>query len=932
MARTLERRFLGWDAPALPRAAELLARELAPEDLVVLPGRAAARRLEELLAALRPDAAAPARLVTEGALAAALCTVPPVPAPRLALEVAWARALRDGPEDDAVALFGPRPESGDLPAWLALARAALRSLEPLLGAGHDLDEVLRAHSGNATPAERARLGALARAAGAVAGELARAGWSDPSRMARAALASEHLAREGRVWLLALVDLDPERRALLEAFGGDVTALVVAPESEAASFDAWGVVEAGAWRERELPLADEQWTPVAGPAECGALAADWLAELAASEAPPPESITLGVLDAGLSPFVERALGTRGLRLRSAAGIELESTSPARALQAAADWLRLRDFGSLCALVRHPEVEAHLLGASEGALAGALEELDRYGLEHLPWKLEGTWLEGRSSKALLERLAAALEELLGELAGSEARPLSTWAQAAGEFLARLWPALEPARDEQQRDLFESLSACAEALAEGRELAGGPLDPPSLGAAVALGVLVRQLQDRRVAPPPDEHALEAVGWLELALDEAPYVFLAGFDEGSVPAAPAEDSLLPAALRDSLGLDLEQRRVARDAWLTSVLVHGRAAGGLHAVSVRTSHEGEPRRPSRLVFHAPPEVAARRARRAFAGEEPASQAAALEAAEAPPTRRVTSGFTPPTSISVTGFKAYLESPFGFFLDHVLKLERVDDPPAELDPLAFGVLAHDVLDRFGRSELIDSTDPRAIAAELSSTLDRLAAGRYGIEAQPAVRLQLEQLRNRFEGFARWQARTRAEGWRIDAVEFEEPDFALVVDGEACPVRGRIDRMDRHTETGALRVIDYKTGEQGDKPPAPPRQAGQWKDLQLPLYHAMVAPRSAGASIELGYVVIPKERARAGFRPAAYREGHLADALETAHGIVRAVRRGEFEELGRFETQERDPIRRALAGVGLLTGIADGPGDLDGDDDGEGGEA
>ena len=59
MARTLERRFLGWDAPLLPRAADVLAEALGPGDLVVLPGRRAARRLEELLAQRLDDAREP---------------------------------------------------------------------------------------------------------------------------------------------------------------------------------------------------------------------------------------------------------------------------------------------------------------------------------------------------------------------------------------------------------------------------------------------------------------------------------------------------------------------------------------------------------------------------------------------------------------------------------------------------------------------------------------------------------------------------------------------------------------------------------------------------------------------------------------------------------------------------------------------------------
>jgi len=41
---------------------------------------------------------------------------------------------------------------------------------------------------------------------------------------------------------------------------------------------------------------------------------------------------------------------------------------------------------------------------------------------------------------------------------------------------------------------------------------------------------------------------------------------------------------------------------------------------------------------------------------------------------------------------------------------------------------------------------------------------------------------------------------------------LDVPGEApMPIRGVIDRVDRHERTGAWRIIDYKTGERGAGP-------------------------------------------------------------------------------------------------------------------------
>ena len=47
-------------------------------------------------------------------------------------------------------------------------------------------------------------------------------------------------------------------------------------------------------------------------------------------------------------------------------------------------------------------------------------------------------------------------------------------------------------------------------------------------------------------------------------------------------------------------------------------------------------------------------------------------------------------SMSVSSFRLYLQSPYEFYLKHVLRLKTLDDRARELDPLRFGKLAHEV--------------------------------------------------------------------------------------------------------------------------------------------------------------------------------------------------------------------------------------------------
>ena len=76
------------------------------------------------------------------------------------------------------------------------------------------------------------------------------------------------------------------------------------------------------------------------------------------------------------------------------------------------------------------------------------LDGYAVEHLPARIDGTWLaDARSHQPpeLLPRAFEALTRLLGPLASDERRTSAAWADALAALLGRIWPEIEPgARD--------------------------------------------------------------------------------------------------------------------------------------------------------------------------------------------------------------------------------------------------------------------------------------------------------------------------------------------------------------------------------------------------------------------------------------------------------------------------------------------------------
>jgi hypothetical protein len=175
-------------------------------------------------------------------------------------------------------------------------------------------------------------------------------------------------------------------------------------------------------------------------------------------------------------------------------------------------------------------------------------------------------------------------------------------------------------------------------------------------------------------------------------------------------------------------------------------------------------------------------------------------------------------------------------------------------------------------------------------LDDVTRDVFGKRPLPAVRVQIELIRARLESFADWQAGWIAKGWLIKNVEenVRDEQAPFLVDGEPMFLRGRIDRVDVHRETGQYVVIDYKTGDAAKKPDQTHRKRDEWVDLQLPLYRYLLpALEIEHESVALGYVVIPKDVSRTGERLADWTVDDLSSADETAEEVVRSIRRGAF---------------------------------------------
>jgi ATP-dependent helicase/nuclease subunit B len=218
-------------------------------------------------------------------------------------------------------------------------------------------------------------------------------------------------------------------------------------------------------------------------------------------------------------------------------------------------------------------------------------------------------------------------------------------------------------------------------------------------------------------------------------------------------------------------------------------------------------------------------------------------------TRALAARFGPDKVFSPTALENYVACPFRFLLQHVLRLEPLEDPSEEVEYSRRGTAFHRALARFHRRLAGSAPDGRAeipegVPEELVGQVVS-AVGEYAAQAPSRATAELWKLEG--ERLAR-AARRYHDHWR----EFRRPwravnavpaphrlEAAFGVPGGAGPlvivvgevevrVGGYIDRVDLvELEAAAgFWVIDYKTGRAANYQPA---QVARFEKLQLPLY-------------------------------------------------------------------------------------------------------
>lgn len=950
-SKSCETLFLGWDAPLLPRVVDVLRDRYAGDqqwDLssldCVLPSSHSVRRLDTLLHREADSGGlklSRPRFLTLGQLAERLYRPPHEVASEFEQTLAWARVLRATPAEKLAPLVPVIPPQEPIGPWLELA-GTLRGLHEELAASRlAFASVAEAAE---TEAEHRRWCALKELQEAYLLELAAASLSDPFCSRREAVLQNRCRSDQTVFLIGTSDLSDALVEMLRSLDSPLVALVAAPESESSRFDEFGCVDTESWQSYHLPLKDQFLTTAGDMLDQSTAVAEWMSDVSSMYA--ADQVTVGVTDESQVGPIELELRGGGWSTYRHLGWPLARTAIGRLFDLTANHLQRQTWQSLAALVRHADVHALISDHFADRDGDWLTELDRLRAQHFPLRVSDP-LPPHAVKSLplANEIGVWVTQWLSCFQTSE-KPISQWSQVVEKWLSTLYqdgwqrevgsePAdvagglqseealpkrpdqSENAIDENQHRTWLALEAAGRLLASFAEL-NQQLDVAMEGA-VAVEMLAARLSDARVLEQPESEEVQILGWLDLALDDAPALIVNGMNHPFVPRAVTSDPFLPGGLRAKLSIADNDRRFARDLYAMQLMLSARHS--VRFIVGRLAADQSPTPPSRLLAAAEPRDIARRIcmllehprqvrTEPHAGDEPDRTLIATPELNAKPGEVKT--------LSVTAFRDYLICPYRFYLRHVLKLRPLDDSETELAANQFGDLIHGALESYGKSDDKHESDPDKIKKYLREHLHHYAAEQYSHSASTAVQIQVAQAERRLQAVATQQAKRIADGWRIDRVEASvgpKEDAKIVVDGESIMIKGRFDRIDVCESGGTRRwaILDYKTH---GHPPEKKHlrkidDEEQWIDLQLPLYRMMVpflGIDADPATVALGYFNISEKDDETRINEAAFSEKSMKKAELLIHDCVRRIRAGDFAPTS-------DPVDYDDYAMILQTGVA-----------------
>lgn len=218
----------------------------------------------------------------------------------------------------------------------------------------------------------------------------------------------------------------------------------------------------------------------------------------------------------------------------------------------------------------------------------------------------------------------------------------------------------------------------------------------------------------------------------------------------------------------------------------------------------------------------------------------------------------PELKLSQAAVEAYANCPFRFFGSTIMAIRRPDFPGPEPDPLANGLLIHELLHQWHQAELAAGVWPPTDQG-LMNIIDRAAAAwqrdcPYG---HPELSRRAADEAVAFaRGLIPWEEDQADQGWRPWLLEKTLPDWSVDLgSGRQCVFKVRLDRVDRRGSGSneQWRLVDYKFSSGDSRYNKMIGQAGETA-FQLPVYLTALMDRPEyNPKIELSgfYLIIKK---------------------------------------------------------------------------------
>ncbi len=940
----VERIFMGWSRPALHLAVDNMYARFHDGDtwdmssvLVVLPSRRAARRLRELLV-LKVDELKSLGCGNARLLPPLICTIgelaellnPPCLATASEIDglMAMAFSLSSlSPQEAGQIVPGPKA-SGRTMDWLRAADSLLKLRQELAAAGVTFQMVEEAAASlpNSVAIQQ-RWHLLRSLHERCKGVLMAAGVQDRDSVREAGLTEVTSATVGSsfstVVMVGILESPKFATRLIGLCRCPVVALIHAGSELAEGFTDTGCLNAQFWQSRMVDINDNCISMVHSPTdqarEVASIISGLVKPIQSNDSSDPkfahespcltgDYISVACADEALLGPVERAVELSGMSARPPRLDTAARTPPFVLLALLADFLQSYSPDAFARLVRHPDIERWLIrewrlhirynapassqdikGSQPPSISSLPGLLDMYMQQSVPGRI----LHGEPG--MVPQLSHAAELVLSlEQGASEKQALCDWAGTVRKVISTIYGGRKFSNtNPDDQPSAQAISLLGDHLRAWRITQLPTHVQSALTFTEALELLVWRAGEAEITPPEEIGSVQLSGWLEVSLDDSPVLIVTGVNEGNLPRSVNTDPFVPDSLRETLGMNCNKSRYARDLFVLSSAAHCRPV--LHVIAGRVTADNSPLAPSRLLTACDSQRLVIRTLRFYTEHETSDVRPLLPFSETGTLAEIAMPDDHPVlqRLNVTAFRDYLACPYRFYLRHVLRLRTIDEDPRELAPNQFGDLAHYALHTYAnrvieRDHGISSQSANEIAEELTAALDDALHKRFGSVPRAAAVLQGTRLRARLAAFAQKQHELFREGWRVIAAE-QELTAELLVDDVPFTIYGRVDRLDANEASGQCRVLDYKTAAKVKKPDQIHRKGRKddkrWVDLQLPLYvHLAHAFNRGFNSVLPGYLLLPATVDDIGLYMAdSWTTDDLATADETAFFIIRQLR-------------------------------------------------